>query len=389
MHSRGIILGTEPRTSLVAPRGEGAALEGPQLDDVDPPVDAQEGAPGTEAESHAASRREVSTFFLKLLLDIGTRRGTPLDTSLAALGVDKAVLADTQSRIDVDRLRQAWKIVPALSGHPNFGLEGALDAPLGHHGVLEFAILSSPTCRIAIERGVHYYRLMGAMCEVSFVRAKDESRLVVRGNGGDDDEIRHYFEYFVATIVTRAYALSGSELVPKRIIFPHREPQDASLHRELFRCPLEFGHRQAEIVWGTRDLDRPLPGVYADYVKVFEVEHVVTPHDESLSAQIRGVLPSVLRVGDASVVSVAKKLGMSKRTLQRRLQEEGASFSTLVDETRKSLATRYVQTRQHSLAEVAFMLGFAHVSAFHRAFRRWTKKTPEEFRSSLGTHDGL
>jgi AraC-like DNA-binding protein len=75
---------------------------------------------------------------------------------------------------------------------------------------------------------------------------------------------------------------------------------------------------------------------------------------------------------------------MSPRTLGRRLAEEGTTFSELLDDLRRQLALRYVGTETHGLSEVAFLLGFSDVAAFYRAFKRWTGRTPLQYRHSQG-----
>ena len=83
----------------------------------------------------------------------------------------------------------------------------------------------------------------------------------------------------------------------------------------------------------------------------------------------------------AMVEAAGAALGISARTLQRRLQEEATTFAEVVDGVRRDLAAAYLQNAEYTAAEVAFMLGYAEASSFHRAFRRWTGTTPEAFRS--------
>jgi AraC-like DNA-binding protein len=80
---------------------------------------------------------------------------------------------------------------------------------------------------------------------------------------------------------------------------------------------------------------------------------------------------------------VAKKLALSTRTLARRLEDEGESFGSLLDDTRRRLALRHLDQNELSVEEIAFVLGFSQAPVFHRAFRRWTGKTPLEFRREL------
>jgi AraC-like DNA-binding protein len=89
-----------------------------------------------------------------------------------------------------------------------------------------------------------------------------------------------------------------------------------------------------------------------------------------------------LRVGEAQLDLIRRKLGLSARTLQRKLQEEGTSYQELLEETQRTLAEFYLQKPEIAICEVSYLLGFAQPSAFHRAFRRWTGLTPGEFRQT-------
>jgi AraC-like DNA-binding protein len=100
----------------------------------------------------------------------------------------------------------------------------------------------------------------------------------------------------------------------------------------------------------------------------------------SLGSRVREWLIAQLRGGNPRIDALAEHLHMSERTLRRRLGEEGTSFKRILDEVRRELAIGYVQERQLSTGEIAFLLRYSEPSAFQRAFKRWTKLTPSEYR---------
>ena len=104
------------------------------------------------------------------------------------------------------------------------------------------------------------------------------------------------------------------------------------------------------------------------------------PADAGLATDVRAAIAKELRGGDTGLDHVAKKLGMSGRTLQRRLEALGVAYSDLVDEIRYAISTSYLADRELALCEVAYLLGFADPSSFTRAFKRWTGQTPTEYR---------
>ncbi len=104
------------------------------------------------------------------------------------------------------------------------------------------------------------------------------------------------------------------------------------------------------------------------------------PREDRLLASVRRVIGESLRDGDPKLVQVAKKLAVSPRTLQRQLKESGVDFKALADDTRRRFSLNYLRDRKNSLTEIAYLLGYSEVSAFNRAFRRWTGLTPSDYR---------
>jgi AraC-like DNA-binding protein len=106
------------------------------------------------------------------------------------------------------------------------------------------------------------------------------------------------------------------------------------------------------------------------------------PPRDSLTDQVRSIIANEFRGGDPSLEHVADQLGLTPRTLQRKLQELNTSHNELVDQMRCQLAMRYLREHNMAICEVAYLLGFSESSSFHRAFKRWTGVTPKEFRNN-------
>jgi AraC-like DNA-binding protein len=100
---------------------------------------------------------------------------------------------------------------------------------------------------------------------------------------------------------------------------------------------------------------------------------------------VQHLVATDLSTAAPSATAAARKLHMSRRTLQRLLQDEGTTFTALVDGVRHQLATRYLCEPAIAIAEVAFLLGFSEASAFHRAFKRWEGRTPSAYRAQLAS----
>jgi AraC-like DNA-binding protein len=107
-------------------------------------------------------------------------------------------------------------------------------------------------------------------------------------------------------------------------------------------------------------------------------------HDDTTADGVRRVLWQEMAGGNPAIGTVAARLGLSGRSLQRRLAEEGTSFKEVLDSFRRGIARRLLSERDVAVYEVAYLLGYSDPSAFHRAFRRWHGESPRRFRSSQG-----
>jgi AraC-like DNA-binding protein len=128
-------------------------------------------------------------------------------------------------------------------------------------------------------------------------------------------------------------------------------------------------------------LDRPVPTADPGLSRIVtahaeQLLAALAPAADMLTARVRRQLAEGMANGPMTLTQVARRLHLSERSLQRRLEAEGTRFAQLVDEVRRELALRYIADERLALGEVAYLLGFAEPSPFHRAFKRWTGTTP-------------
>jgi AraC-like DNA-binding protein len=147
---------------------------------------------------------------------------------------------------------------------------------------------------------------------------------------------------------------------------------------------VRFGAPLTKLVFDASILELPLVGADLTLGSLLERQA-----EESLAGAARGggfagrvreVIKEGLPGGEARVEAACRRLGVSPRTLQRKLREEGTSFQGLLEEVQRALAEFYLRDREVAICEVSYLTGFSQPSAFHRAFRRWTGQTPKEFR---------
>ncbi len=159
-------------------------------------------------------------------------------------------------------------------------------------------------------------------------------------------------------------------------------------YQEEFGGPLRFGAPANALFFSNADVELPLPTAHAELANVHERiagEHLARLDRSELRARVRSVIMDCLSDGKPRRATVARTLGMSERTLQRRLEEEGYSFRQLLDDTHKELARYYIERADLPFAEVAFVLGFDDQSSLFRAVKRWFGTTPRQYRRQRGS----
>jgi len=165
----------------------------------------------------------------------------------------------------------------------------------------------------------------------------------------------------------------------------HAAPDDPGEYARTFApARVRFGARCSGFVFDRVHLEQPLsssdPKLQEVVRQLAERMLAELPATDTVTDRLRRMLARELPQGDPSAARVASALRMSQRTLCRRLEEEGTTYRELLDDLRRQLAMQYLARRDLSVSEVAFLLGFSQAAAFHRAFKRWTGRTPLEHR---------
>jgi AraC-like DNA-binding protein len=185
--------------------------------------------------------------------------------------------------------------------------------------------------------------------------------------------------------VLHVRAATGVPFGLRCVTFTHRLPPDVGEHERVFGCPVRFEAEHNRLVLDRSAWEAPTSGAHPGVLGVL-IEHADLllsrlPRGPDLIERTRRAIGGRLRGGDPSLESVARELGMSERSLQRHLHELGYTFNALADEVREATARLYLEQPDIALAEIGYLLGFADQTAFHRAFKRWTGRTPKQART--------
>ena len=307
---------------------------------------------------------------------------------LEAAGVDRSDLDQADARIPHVAALAIWREAVARSRDANFGIHAAESLRAGMFDVLDYAIRSSATLGAGLERLVRYHRILHDGARVELLRDGGGVRLTHTLPIESAVLPRHAAEFIVAGWLIVARQATDTALLPNEVTFCHLAPTDLTEHRRVFGAPVRFGSSANGLTLSFADLEVPLVKADAGLCAVLErhVREIAArmPTASSLAERVRGMLASELSDGAPDAQLMSRRLHMSPRTLQRRLNDEGTTLRRLADELRRDLATRYLADERLAAGEIAFLLGFADESAFYRAFKRWNGCTPAAYRRAGG-----
>jgi AraC-like DNA-binding protein len=257
-----------------------------------------------------------------------------------------------------DKLSHLWELLVDHARDPQIGLKVSTPHRLGWLGVMGHIMLVSPTVQSTIER-CHGHTRVGIVLP-GLQRAVP---------------IQRYDFVWCVLLRTLRRASGRDDAVPVVVEYAFPEPANAAFYEQTFGCPVHFGRRHNVMEFSDSDLvDALTPAAQASPV-LERLAHTAPP---SFTARVQEILAAMLPKGPPHRDAVAARLMMSERTLQRRLAEEGTSFTSLVDDTRRELARQSLEAGDLSLKMLSFQLGFSEPSAFYRACKRWFGMTPSD-----------
>jgi AraC-like DNA-binding protein len=311
--------------------------------------------------------------------------GADVEAALAEVKLDAKTLADPDARVPHRAAVTLWTLAVERTGELGFGLRVAEAMDLGRFEVQGYAFLSSANLGEGIERVIRYHRLNHDAAMLTLRR--EGSQAIYRHElPGGHQLPAAAAQFVIGVMVLGSRAATQSDVPIEEVRFVHDAPPDLSDYARVFGVPVRFSCEHNEVVFSAAALDLPHAKADPGLAMVLD-QHAsaclaALPRVDTLVDRVRTLLAKELQGGNPSADTTADALGMSTRTLARRLKAEGTSHKEVLDELRAALARRYLGDASLAISEVAFLLGFSEPSAFHRAFKRWTGQTPAEFRSA-------
>lgn len=311
-----------------------------------------------------------------------------LDPAPVVLGAGLTIgdIEDRKRRLDARAQVRMLELAAEALQDDCFGFHLARDFELGEVGLLYYVLASSERLADALRNAQRYLAINN---EGVRLRVSSEGGLAIGLEYRNINRLsdRHQIEFWLITLVRICRTITSTRFAPKQVKLRHFRPETPADVRSYLGCEIDFAADRDETVFPSVIATLPVVGADAHLNKM-----LLDYADEALShrapgrvgarSQVEDQIAQLLPHGKANASVVARRLGMSRRTLARALSSEGIDFSTILETFREALAKRYLRENELPISQVAWLLGYREVSSFTHAFARWTGVTPKAFRNS-------
>jgi AraC-like DNA-binding protein len=335
-------------------------------------------APNIRQSGSAATIRAAALGGIDRVLD---RSGIRLASLCERVEVDPAHLRNPESRLPVSSFIELLELAAAHAKDDALGLHLCAQQPLSTLGAMADIYLQSPDCLTAIQAGISSMSLHqeGATLELTIDGRHAVCAYTVRSPYLID--CRQDAELAIARMLRFGRAIARRpEWVPTAVYFEHPSPHNVAEHRRVFGAPIYFSQSCNGLVFPKELLRQPVMGRTRSSPRRRLPAHTPRLLSIDLPDQMRCHITRAIRQGRTSINECAAAFGWHVRTLQRRLKAAGVTYDELLETTRYDLALHYLKQRHLSLTEIGSLLGYAELSTFSRAFRRWSGSSPQAFR---------
>jgi AraC-like DNA-binding protein len=343
----------------------------------------------TTALFDRASAGRVAGAYLQPLLETACARGVPARALEQAAGLPQGSLEPLPDSLPADAYVRLLDVGAALANDHHFGLHVGERVKLGTYSVYGLVLLSCRDFGHALEQTLRYEQLAHDLGRSAL--AVDGAVARYTWHSRYPAAHRHLADSVFAGIRVFGNWLAGAPLPPAELALTH-DGGDPALQGEYarvfgalprFHAPANVAAFDAQLLsWPVPNADPLLYPVLQRHAEQLLKQRAQQEAHAGIAAQVRAAIVRGLAQGRVRVGQVAEELGLSMRTLQRKLSEEGVHFQQVLDQTRYALAQDYLRQPGLSLVDIAFLLGYQEQSAFNHAFRDWAGINPGAWREA-------
>ena len=315
--------------------------------------------------------RLIRSATLNNYVDLSRSLGLNPHRMIAACGLPAACLDDPETKVPLTSVIKLLEESALRSGKIDFGLRLAESRTLANLGALALLVREQPTIRKALDALAGYMFLHSEALRVRIVEQDDLVLVDFIIDTGRPVPMRQAVELGLGFLHRSFQRLFRERWKPEALCFAYSPPSSADVHRRFFGTEIRFDQDFNGIVCASRELEVAVPAADAAMAKQVKqyLDTLASPRTSKLSDSVRECIYVMLPSGLCSADSVAKRVGLDRRTLHRHLAREGQTFSAIIDSVRAELAARYIGNDDRDLASIADLLGFSARSALSRWFQ--------------------
>ncbi len=298
-------------------------------------------------------------------------------------GLDVKALPGPKARLPVRFGDETFARIASLVPDPAFALHSAECWHPSNLGTLGYAWLSSETLRAALARLTRYAKIVGEKATCRCMDRPNGLHLIYESMRGNSLVGYVMADFAMAIMVDMCRTNFGPSLALESVYLRRPRPVGSRPYEDFYGCPVTFGEAEDGFVLGRHVADKPLPTANQELATTFDAilaAELAKLGSSDIEARARAYLLEQLTSGEPSEALLAREMGMSSRTLQRKLGELELTYRSVLEKTRYDLALRYLDDPAKTITDITFLLGFSEQSAFARAFKRWSGKTPSSCR---------
>lgn len=324
-------------------------------------------------------------------------KGLDAEAMMRESGLDLSLLADPQARYPLGQALNFWRLAWRQSRDPLLGLHVARYVTPSTFHALGYAQLASANLAELFERSARYFRVVSDAGVVIFTRKDGFGYLTLQGDpavlerlqGEERQVVWCAIDCHMLTILKACGLLLGKQFKLTELRLQRAMPADRDTYEKALRHVPIYGCSDNTLVIADDVLNLPLPTANAALARINEdaaARYLADLDGDAFQRQLRQLIQERLPNGDPSQEDIAQRLLMTPRSLQRRLADDGTTYREILNDLRHKLAVEYLSQGLYSISEVAYLLGFAELSAFTRAFKRWTGVAPSAWENPAKRH---
>lgn len=334
-----------------------------------------------EPSSH---RPEIAMPLIRTVLGCVMRHGLDADRFLRELALEHTPLHDLSRRIDLSVYDQVQEHAMKVLNDPALGLHMGEQTSPSNLGLLGHLLISAPTLGDAVRQWMNYHRLVNDAEPSHLMVHGEQATFVYQFPRSTVNCNRIRAEFGLVQLLKLAGLMMGDDLPVQEVQFEHAAPDYRDEYQRIFQAPVRFGCAHTAILFPASLLRKDLPSAHTAVFQLLkdEADRQLVNLDESasLADKVEHFLHVTLQQGKPTIVQVAEHFDMNERTFRRKLEGQDTTFSELLGQVQLKVAKRLLENPAIPIDSIADRLSFSEASAFHRAFKRWTGQTPNEYR---------